>query len=170
MYFLCCKPSCLPECNEWIMFGLGVIASIIWALYVYSFRPKLKIGIPELSIIDNKSIIIPITNNHKKRKATRLKVEVAIIENSITYHLLNDSDDFAFLPVNQTRKFKAYKLGDYLTEMLNLKFDETLNFLDKPNAKLRVRVHATDSFSGLGETFEECFVAKKSDWKRNGFI
>ena len=54
--------------------------------------------------------------------------------------------------------------------MMNLKFDETLNFLDKPNAKLRVRVHATDSFSGLGETFEECFVAKKSDWKRNGFI
>lgn len=142
--------------------------SIIWALYLYSFRPKLEIGTP-LSSLDNHSIIVPIKNIHKKRKATRIKVEISIIEGDKTYHLINDSDDFAFLPTNQIRQFKAYKLGNYLSEILNLSFDDTVNLLNMSNVKLRVRIHATDSFSGLGETLEKHFEACNKDYKKCGF-
>ena len=131
MFLLCCKTDCWPGCDDWLIFGLGVIVSIGWALYLYSFRPKLEICTPEFSDLDNHSIIVPIKNIHKKRNATRLKVEVSIIEGDKTYHLINDSDDFAFLPSNQIRNFKAYKLGNYLSEILNLRYDDILDHNQK---------------------------------------
>ena len=166
------KNDCWPDCSEWIIFVLGVIVTIGWALYIYfRFRPKLEICIPTFSEIDKKSIIIPISNKKKFRKATRLKVEAAVIEeNEDTNHLVLVEDDFAFLGPNEKREFKAYKLNEYLSDYLNEKFNEVLDSLNKPKYYLRIRVHATDSFSGLGETFEEQFVSIEGDYKKNGFI
>ena len=166
---LCCISTCMPGCSDWITFGLGLLITVFWALYLYSFRPKLEIGTPEPSKIDGHSIVVPIKNIHKKREATRLKIEVAVIIDDTTYHLNTDANDFAFLPTNQVRKFKAYKPCDYLTEMLQINFDNIVSLINEKNSKLRIRVHATDSFSGLGETFEEYFEACNSDYIKCGF-
>lgn len=171
MNLLCCKPECWPDCSDWIIFVLGVIVSIGWALYIYIFlKPKLEIGIPSVSKIDERSIIIPITNEKKFREATRIKVEVAVIDkNKDTYHLSVIEDDFAFLASKECREFKAYKLNEYLSKYLDKKFDDVLDLLNKPNHQLRIRIHATDSFSGLGETFEKHFVSCNNDFKNCGF-
>jgi len=171
MFLLCCKPDCWPDCSDWVIFVLGVTVTIGWALYIYfRYRPKLEICIPTLSEIDEKSIIIPISNKKKFRKATRLKVEVAVIEeNGDTNHLVLVEDDFAFLGPYEKREFKAYKLNEYLSDYLNEEFNEVLDLLNKPMHYLRIRVHATDSFSGLGETFEQVFVSIDGDYKKNGF-
>jgi hypothetical protein len=166
---LLCENTCLPDCSDWIVFILGLITTILWALYLYSFRPNLQIDIPSISKIDYKSIIVPIKNIKKRRIATRIKVEIAIIMNDNTFHLICDSDDFAFLPPNDSRKFKAYDLNDYLKTILHNNFDKIINYLNESNSFLRVRVHATDSFSGLGQIFEKSFVAIDGDYKKNGF-
>jgi hypothetical protein len=155
----------MPECSDWIIFGLGVLVTVGWAIYLYSFRPKLEVGTPELSKIDGHSIVVPIKNMRKTRKATRVKAEISIIVDDTTYHLINDSDDFAFLPANHVRKFKAYKPCNYLIDMLQMDFDSVVSLLNEQNSKLRIRVHATDGFSGLGETFEKYFNAQDQIFK-----
>jgi hypothetical protein len=170
----CCEPKCIPDCSDWIIFILGIVVTVIWALILYSFRPELKIDKPSASKLvekSNNSIIIPITNIKKRRKSTRLKVEVAVINlNNNTYHLNLAEDDFAFLAPEECREFKAFKLNEYLSQNLDLNFNEVVEMLNKPNYHLRVRVYATDSFSGLGETFEKCFISKNENWQNDGFI
>ena len=89
--------------------------------------------------------------------------------NNNTFHLICDSDDFAFLSPNDSRSFKLYDLNDYLKNFLHYNFENVVIFLNEPNTKLRVRVHSTDSFSGLGQIFEKSFVAIDGDFKKNGF-
>jgi hypothetical protein len=165
----CIGIPCLPNCSEWIIFFLGILVTICWALIIYSFRPKLKIGLPKFSDIDNRSIVIPITNQKKYRKATRLKIEVAVVKASNTYHLITDNDDFAFLNSNDNRSFKAYDLNSYLISVLGLNYENVFAYLNEQNTELRIRIHATDSFSGLGKTFEEKFEAIDNDYKNKGF-
>jgi hypothetical protein len=180
MFLFGCKNECWPDCSDWIMLCLGAIVSIGWALYIYIFlRPKLEIGLPTLSKVDNRSILVPITNKKKSRKATRIKIELTVIDTYLdTYHLVVLEDDFAFLAPKECREFKAYKLNEYLESYSEIqlfdnvenKYDAVLDLMNMPKSKLRVRIHATDSFSGLGETFEEEFISIDRDFKKNGFI
>jgi hypothetical protein len=164
--------ACLPSCSDWFIFGLGVLVTIGWAMFVFSLRPKLKISEPEFSKIDNRSIVIPVMNLSKHWKATRIIIEVCVIHNDTTYHLKTDSNDFAFIAENNkqnnfVRKFKAYQLSDYLIEVYpDFSFDSISNLLSEPAAKLRVRMHASHSFSGLGQTFEKHFVFKNKTFKQ----
>lgn len=168
---ICIAPNCSINCSDWIIFGLGVIVSIGWALYIYfCLRPKLEIGFPELSKIDGKSLIIQISNKKKYRKATRLKIEVCVIDkNKHTYHLSVVEDDFAFLAELECKEFKAFKLNEYLSSNLGMNFSEVLSNLNNKCVALRIRVHSTDSFSGLGQTFEKHFEACNSDYINCGF-
>jgi hypothetical protein len=145
MCLLICETECWPSYGDWQIFAQGVLVTISWALYIYFyFRPRLEIGMPELSKVDEKSIIIPLTNKKKSRKATRIKVEVAIIdENDDSYHLSVIEDDFAFLAPNERRDFKAYRLNEYLTHSLQRQFGEVLSLLNEPKYFLRIRIHAT---------------------------
>ena len=166
---LLCEDLCLPQCSDWVIFVLGVLTNILWALYLYSFRPKLEINIPTISKIDDRSIIVPVKNIKMRRSATRVKIEIAIINDNTTFHLICDSNDFAFLSPKDSRSFKVYDLNDYLKTILHHNFENVVNFLNKHDTKLRVRVHATDSFSGLGQIFEKSFDAIDGDFKKNGF-
>lgn len=168
---ICIAPNCSINCSDWIIFGLGVIVSIGWALFIYlRFRPKIVIGSPKLSHIDKRSIIIPVTNKKKYQKATRIKIEVSVIDyNDDTYHLSVLEDDFAFLSPKETREFKAYRLNEYLTNYLSHEFEQVLNRLNNPNYCLRIRLHLTDSFSGLGKTYEQEFSSVNADYKKYGF-
>jgi hypothetical protein len=171
MIVLNCQITCWPGFDDWLIFGFGVLVSIGWALYIYlCLRPKLEIGVPELSKIDGNSIIVPIANKKKYRKATRLKLDVSVIDkNKHTYHLSVIEDDFAFLAELECRDFKAFKLNEYLSVNLEMDFSKVLSNLNNEGVTLRIRLHATDSFSGLGQTFEQHFEACNSDYINCGF-
>ncbi len=158
---ICIAPNCSINCSDWIIFGLGVIVSIGWALFIYTLRPNLRIRIPEISRVNDRSIInIPIENLRRYSKASRILIEICALEGDITYHLIADSNDFAFIPKKNSdgeniRIFKAYKNNDFLTELYSeITFEDICENLLNQESKLRVRVHATHSFSGLGKTFE----------------
>jgi hypothetical protein len=156
--------NCLPDFCDWLIFMLSVLVTFGWALYIYSLRPKLDIGLPKRSEVDGKSILIALTNKKKFRKATRIKLEVAIIDaNNDTYHLSVIEDDFAFLAELECRNFKAFKINEYLSSHLGMSFDKVIALLNEPNNLLRIRVHAADSFSGLGKCFEASFDYDKNN-------
>jgi hypothetical protein len=165
-----CKTEFWPGFDDWLIFTLGVLVTIGWALFIYSLRPKLEIGLPSFSREREVDILnVPIKNIGRKRKATRLKLEIAVVDDNFTYHLASDSDDFAFLNGNQTKKFKVYKVNDFLSSVYQMNMHDALAILNDDNTMLRIRIHATDSFSGLGETFEKCFEACNSDYIKGGF-
>ncbi|MEY4522043.1 MAG: hypothetical protein RIT10_1228 [Bacteroidota bacterium] len=164
MYLLSCKPACWPDCDDWILFVLGIIVSIGWALFIYTLRPKVRIGIPQISKVKDKSIIvIPVENLKKHSKATRILIEICVIKEGYTYHLISDSNDFAYIPKmddkeDNIRMFKVYKLNGFLTEVYpEIAYETIMEYLQNKESKLRVRIHATHSFSGLGKTFEKIF-------------
>lgn len=171
--------NCFMECKDWIILLIGFGLSISWALFIYSLRPKLIIRNPKISSIDQRSIDIPVENIKVISMATKIDIEVAVIvfnENGdFTYHFKTDLLDFAFIPsknirennATNIRKFKAYDCNDYLRDVLNLNYDHLMGLLIIPNNRLRVRIHATHSFSGLGRTFESYF--KLSDTEHGIF-
>jgi hypothetical protein len=163
--------SSWPSFGDWLILTFAVFVTLGWVLYIYFYlRPELEIGVPELSKVDWESILIPLTNKKKSRKATRIKLEVVVVDEiADTYHLSTVKDDIAFLAPTEFREFRAYKLNDYLLDYLKVDFKTVLGLLNKPMCFLRIRVHATDSFSGLGETFEKCFEASNSDYIKCGF-
>ncbi len=165
--FLFCTKSCYPDCSDWMIFLLSVLLTIAWAMFIYSLRPKINIGIPILTFGDRKIIQVPIKNCSKTRKATKIKIEVAIVEQQYTYHLVGDIDDFAFLPsINSgddpKRTFKFFSLNNYLSEVEGENFDNVINKLNEHQNYLRVRIHSTDSFSGLGKIEQEKFALKNN--------
>ena len=164
--------NCYLDCKDWIILIIGFGFSIFWALLIYSLRPKIKIGLPEISTVDNKSISIPVSNLSSISKVTRLLIEVAVIENDkFTYHLKTDIQEFAFLPSKKKgedakRVFKAFVPSDYLSEILNYDYEKVVEILKNPKTKLRVRIHASHSFSGLGKSFENHFDYQNNTFKQ----
>ena len=164
--------NCIIDCKDWIILIIGFGFSIFWALLIYSLRPNIKIGLPEISEIDKKSILVPIENLSSISKVTRILIEVAVIDDDkFTYHLKTDIKEFAFIPCKKkgrdsTRVFKAFVPSDYLSEILNYNYEKVVELLKKPKAKLRVRIHASHSFSGLGKTFENNFEYQDNTFKQ----
>ena len=159
---MCHQINCCIDCKDWLILLIGFVLSIGWALFIYTLRPKLKIGQPEISKLDNKSIVIPVENLKCISKASKISIEVAVVKGEYTYHFKTDINDFAFIHAKKSgqdniRKFKAYDVNDYLQNVLQYNYDKLIKILNEPEAKLRVRIHATHSFSGLGRTFERCF-------------
>jgi hypothetical protein len=159
--------NCYVDCKDWILLIIGFGFSVFWALLIFSLRPKIKIGIPILSFGNRTIIQVPINNCSKTRRATKIKVEVAIVEKQFTYHLLGDIDDFAFLPSIKSgddpeRIFKFFNLNNYLSEVEGEDFDNIINKLNENQNYLRVRIHSSDSFSGLGKVVQEKFALKNN--------
>ncbi|MFZ4401916.1 MAG: hypothetical protein ACOYO1_17940 [Bacteroidales bacterium] len=160
---MCHQINCCIDCKDWLILLIGFGLSIGWALFIYSLRPKLEIGIPEKIIENGRTIIVvPVENISKKTKASKISLEIAVIYGKYTYHFKTDINDYAFIPEkknghNSIRKFKAYDINDYLQSVRQFNYEEIIKVLNDPEAKLRVRIHATHSFSGLGRTFERCF-------------
>jgi len=160
-----CEFLCFPDCADWIILALGFLLSVAWAFFIYSLNPKLKIGIPQKINENNREIIsIPIENLSKKSKISNLSIEVAVIDGDYTYHFEFDKSNFAFIPpkkctgTEHLRNFKAYQINEYLQSVWQLSFEEVIGYLNNENSLLRVRIHATYSFSGLGKTFEKKFT------------
>jgi hypothetical protein len=160
---ICQCQDCFLGCDDWIMVGIGFLTTVFWALILYSLKPKLKIHQPLLEKAGERQVIkIPIENLSPRFRATRIHMEVAILEGGKTYHLETDLNDFAFIPTKKDkdaeRKFTAYKLNDFLTECHpNIRFEDLIN----SNQQIRVRLHATHPFTGLGKTFEKTFTINK---------
>jgi hypothetical protein len=152
----------MPSCSDWIIFGLGVLVTVGWALLIYCcLRPDLLIEKPSYSIDEN-CVRIPISNISKYRKATRLVVEVAIVYDGNTKHFTTDFNDYAFLP-------EACSIDDSIRIFKANTNEYNLDTLNTPNSYLRVRVHATDSFSGLGKTFQVKYTSVNGDFKKYAF-
>lgn len=60
-------------------------------------------------------------------------------------------------------------MSNYPRDRLDMNFNDTLDLLNLPDSSLRVRVHATHSFSGPGGTFQSEFVARNNNYFVNGF-
>lgn len=156
-----CEILCFPDCSSWLMLLLGFLLSVAWALLIYSLRPKLKIGCPEISKIDKKSIAVPVINKRSCSEASKISIEIAVINDNKTYTFITDISEFAFIPRNKygfdnERIFKAFDVCDYLTS-IDYNFERAKNLLSEKDSLLRVRIHATHSFSGLGKVFENKF-------------
>jgi len=164
--------NCIVDCKDWLILLISFGFSVFWALLIYCLRPKIKIGLPEISEIDKKSILVPIENLSSISKVTRLLIEVAVIDNDgFTYHLKTDIQEFAFLQCKKKdgdsiRNFKAYSSSDYLSDTLKCNYEKVFNLLKDPKAKIRVRIHASHSFSGLGKSFEKQFYYQDNIFKQ----
>jgi len=159
-----CEFTCLQDCSSWIMLLLGFLLSVVWALFIYTLRPKLTIGCPKISEIDKKSIAVPVINERNCSEASKISIEIAVLKDAKTYSFVTDNNEFAFIPRNKNgndneRIFKAYDVRDYL-KAIDLDFVKVKELLSNNDSFLRVRVHATHSFSGLGKTFETKFKFK----------
>ncbi len=154
----------IPDLPNWVNPIWGLLLSISWALYLRSLKPHLEINNPEFDS-KLKIIEIPIKNKSKFYVATKISIEVAVIEGDKTYHLETDFKDFAFLPplikndttISNIRKFKAYKISNFLETKYDMNFENVIEILKNKDVRLRVRLHSTHSFSGLGKTFEKTF-------------
>jgi hypothetical protein len=153
----CLCNECLLGCNDWIMVGIGFLTTVFWAFIVYSLKPNLKIHKPSVEVINSRPVIlVPVENCSPYFKATRIHLEVAFIEGGFTYHLKTDVSDFAFIPRKKDgdniRTFKAYQLNEFLTECHpDIQFTDLI----KSKLEIRVRIHATHPFSGLGKCYEK---------------
>lgn len=159
LFKVCLLDFSLFDCKDWTLVGFGFLTTVFWALIVYSLKPNLKIHQPELSFINERPVIkIPIENCSLLFRVTRIQLETAILENGFTYHLKTDMNDFAFIPTKKKgdnkRIFTAYRLSEFLTECYpHIPYDDLI----KSKPKIRIRIHATHPFSGLGKCFEEIF-------------
>jgi hypothetical protein len=158
---ICLCQDCFWGYDDWIMVGIGFLTTVFWALILYSLKPKLKIHQPKRVVLNSRSIInIPVENQSSIFRATRIHLEVAILDDNLqTYHLKTDVNDFAFIPIKKDgdpeRTFKAYKFSDFLTECQpNIRFEDLID----SKLKIRIRLHATHPFTGLGKCFENDFT------------
>ncbi len=170
-----CIISCYPSCSDWIIFGLGVIVTIFWALFIYFLRPKVAINTPKVFQENNRNIIsVPIENLRTLSRASRISIEIAVVNGDTTFHFVTDVNDFAFIPKKKkgqdnVREFKAYEVNGYLINVLHKKYVDVYNILIEPSAELRVRVHTTHSFSGLGKAIEARFKSNIINGEIIGF-
>lgn len=159
---ICLCNECSLACDDWIMVGIGFLTTVFWAIIIYSLKPNLKIHEPKVERINNRPVIfVPVENCSPYFKATRIHLEVAMIEEKFTYHLKTDVNDFVFIPRKKDgdniRTFKAYKLNEFLTECYpNIQLEDLIN----SNLKIRIRIHATHPFSGLGKCYEYPLLPK----------
>jgi len=156
-----CDLSFMPDSSSWIILILGFLLSVGWALLIYRLRPKLEIGCPEISKIDNRSIAVPVINKRSCSEASKISIEIAVINDGKTYTFITDISEFAFIPrkkkgLDNERIFKAFDVRDYLIS-IDYNFEKVKTLLIEKDSLLRVRIHATHSFSGLGKTFEKKF-------------
>jgi len=146
--------------DDWIMVGIGFLTTAFWAFIVYSLKPNLKIHKPSVEVINSRPVIfVPVENCSPYFKATRIHLEVAFINSEFTYHLKTDVNDFAYIPRKKEgdniRKFKAYQLNEFLTECYpDIQFADLI----KSKLEIRVRIHATHPFSGLGKCYEKKII------------
>lgn len=157
LFKVCLLDFSIFDCKDLTLVGFGFLTTVFWALIVYYLKPNLKIHQPELSFINERPLIkIPIENCSPFFKVTRIQLEAAILEDSFTYHLKTDMNDFAFIPTKKKgdneRIFTAYRLNEFLTECYpDIRFEDLI----RSNPKIRIRIHATQPFSGLGKCFEK---------------
>jgi hypothetical protein len=83
------------------MLILGFLLSVAWALFIYTLRPKLTIGCPEISKIDKKSIAVPVINERHCSEASKISIEITVMEDGNTYSFVTDINEFAFIPRNK---------------------------------------------------------------------
>jgi len=104
--------------------------------------------------IEQGTIPIKVKNEKFCSDAINLNIEVcSVSSDDTTKHLKIDKDDFIILATKQCRIFKAYWTFDNPEKL--------------EEGYLRIRVHATHSYSGFGKAFEQKF---KYDKANNRFV
>jgi len=164
---MCCK---LLECItvwEIISLFLGIALSALAAIIIiHFFRPKICIGVPTKK---ESTLKIPVRNISKYYSAVNLRIEAAAVLNNQTYHLDFDRVDFLMLPPYKNNKngetpfertYQTIDIDNY-TKIIAKDNCENMtdffNLLSKPNAYLRIRVHAFHEFTGFGKAFQANF-------------
>jgi len=159
-------------CIENLFFTfLGFFLSVVWAIFLYLKRPKLKITSVEK---DDKKLIVRIDNTGK-RSAINLNIEACGLKSNKTYHFEIDKGGFIALPPKRKkyliheeyfRKFKVVSFDKSMKDY-NDDYNEFIEelALNKTCIKLRIRIHAYDSFTGFGKFFEQKFQYQNGCFK-----
>jgi hypothetical protein len=134
----------IDNCN-WISLLLSFVSIAFTTLWIFVFRPRLKI---EKDGIENNKVRIKVTNIGCAN-AINLKMEVCTVkgEDEITRHLELDRNDFLLLPRKGKEKERVFKA--FISDDTDIK--ETLRDKD---TTLRVRLYAAHELSGFGKTFQ----------------
>jgi len=141
---------------------IGFILTILWAVFIFSLKPKLIIKEPtiERGLID--FLKIPISNISRYCRANNITIEAAVIVNVpqnqvYSYHFEMDFKDSVFIETKDTRSFKAIKPNGLTAELYHVNMASLIEMAQNPANYLRVRIHACHSWTGLGKSQEERF-------------
>jgi hypothetical protein len=157
----------MGKCIDILALGLSVfsvllsIFSVLWATVACRLKPKLEIGTPKIETDKNKSRIeVKIKNKRCCRKAINIKIEMCLIENDKTNHFDVDGEEFLVIPPDKNRVFKSYTLKNN---------EDVVSFIEEnPDKAFRVRVYASDEYSGFGKLFEKEFPYKYNSETKTG--
>lgn len=146
---LCCKTDCWPGCDDWIIFGLGLIVTLIITVLIYFLKPNVIID--NICFDSERRVIKATLINLGRFNAVNLKVEICAINRTTrqTRYLRLENVDFIILPSrnseDNTRVFSTIEIDNQ-----NLRDGLTNN-----DYSIRVRAHSSHSFTGLGKAIEK---------------
>lgn len=160
--------ECELLCKDWIILLIGFLFTIVWAVFVFNLKPQLNVTTPTIEENPKLHLKIPVINIGKFCNANDIKIEVAVLEGGFTYHFEIDFKEYVLIPVRSygdpEKAFKAIKPNEITSELYGLTMAELIKMSTKSENKLRIRLHANHSWTGLGKSFEFKFKYKNGNF------
>lgn len=142
--------------------GISILIGVLPYFVIYSLKPKLKI---DSICVCNRTIKIKVLNIGKF-DAFNLRIEVCAYDakEKQTFHFKLDQSDFLILPSKRrnsdnSKIFNTVGISSSAEPFIEgntqeEKLDRLIRYINN-GFKVRVRIHAYHSFSGLGKSFEK---------------
>lgn len=151
--------------TNWINLGWIIAAFLALLPYIIIYKLKPNLFIKSICVTDN--IIKVKVLNMGYFDAVNLRIEVCAYDQNqkYTFHFKIDTNEFLILSSGKKGKdnSKIFKINDisesaafHIPGQTNKdKFNCLIERINNNTYKVRVRIHAYHSFSGLGKAFEE---------------
>lgn len=150
--------ECELFCKDWLILLLGFLLTVLWAIFIFELKPKLIVNSPNIELEPKLHLRIPVVNTSSFSNANSITIESAVIEGNYTYHFELDFKDYVMIPKQSfgdpEKTFKAIEPNKITQELYGLTMVSLIGKAKNSNNKLRIRIHANHSWTGLGKSFE----------------
>lgn len=155
-------------CKDWIILLLGFLITVLWAVFIFNLKPQLVVNSPIIDENPKLHLKIPVQNIGVFSNANDIKIEAAVLEGGFTYHFELDFKEYVMIPKrsfgDSEKTFKAIKPNEITKELYGLTMAILIEMAKKSENKLRIRIHANHSWTGLGKSFEFNFKYKNESF------